>query len=79
MVAPARGLFESMKTVAPKRKLPSSPGEGQFDSYEERFVSLERHQRVVHYYLKRHGRETLAVVGTEKSPRHLNYVVQAGK
>lgn len=68
-----------MKTVAPRRKAPSSPGEGQFDDYDERFVSLERHQRVVHYYLRKQGNETLAVVGTEKSPRHLNYVVQAGE
>lgn len=44
--------------------------------WEERFVSHDRGSRVVHYYLRdRHGHQCLAVIGTERSLRHMVYVV----
>ncbi|GLJ39736.1 hypothetical protein SUGI_0812210 [Cryptomeria japonica] len=47
-----------------------------FVEWEEEYVSNDRGSRVVHYYLKdRHGNKRLAVVGTEKSLRHMVYVV----
>lgn len=52
-------------------------GEGRcFVEWKEQFVSLERGNRVVHYFLKDSAGETiLAVVGTERSVRHMFYVV----
>uniref|UniRef100_A0A0D6QWS5 BAH domain-containing protein n=2 Tax=Araucaria cunninghamii TaxID=56994 RepID=A0A0D6QWS5_ARACU len=48
-----------------------------FVKWEEESVSNDRGHRVVHYYLKdRHGNASLAVVGTEKSLRHMVYEVQ---
>lgn len=45
--------------------------------WEERFVSHERGFRVVHYLLRdREGTPWLAVVGTERSLRHMVYVVR---
>jgi hypothetical protein len=39
-------------------------------------VSHDRGSRVVHYYLKdRHGHSSLAVIGNERSLRHMVYVV----
>lgn len=47
-----------------------------FKSWEERVISLEKGNRVVHYYLKDSaGNSVLAVVGTERSIRHMIYVV----
>lgn len=44
--------------------------------WEEQFISHDRGSRVVHYYLKdRHGQNSLAVIGTERSLRHMVYVV----
>ncbi|XP_024535854.1 uncharacterized protein LOC9637881 [Selaginella moellendorffii] len=55
---------------------PLGSGPGRFVEWEETFVSNDRGSRVVHYYLKdRQGQATLAVVGTERSVRHMVYVV----
>ncbi|KAI7737370.1 hypothetical protein M8C21_020317 [Ambrosia artemisiifolia] len=44
--------------------------------WKEDYVSKERGKRVVHYYLKDlSGESVLAVVGTERSVRHMLYVV----
>lgn len=47
-----------------------------FVEWKEEFVSQERGNRVVHYFLKDTiGESVLAVVGTERSVRHMFYVV----
>ncbi|KAI4307885.1 hypothetical protein L6164_031014 [Bauhinia variegata] len=47
-----------------------------FVEWKEQFISQERGNRVVHYYLKDSaGESILAVVGTERSVRHMFYVV----
>ncbi|KAK1404975.1 Agenet-like domain-containing protein [Heracleum sosnowskyi] len=47
-----------------------------FVEWKEQFESKERGNRVVHYYLKDvAGESILAVVGTERSVRHMFYVV----
>ncbi|XP_059666544.1 uncharacterized protein LOC132312263 isoform X2 [Cornus florida] len=47
-----------------------------FVEWKEQFVSKERGKRVVHYFLKDvSGDSILAVVGTERSVRHMFYVV----
>ncbi|KVI02338.1 uncharacterized protein LOC112500076 [Cynara cardunculus var. scolymus] len=47
-----------------------------FVEWKEEFVSKERGKRVVHYFLKeKSGESVLAVVGTERSVRHMFYVV----
>lgn len=47
-----------------------------FVEWKEHFVSQERGNRVVHYFLKDSaGESVLAVVGTERSVRHMFYVV----
>lgn len=47
-----------------------------FVEWKEQFVSKERGNRVVHYYFKDvAGESILAVVGTERSVRHMFYVV----
>ncbi|KAG2678221.1 hypothetical protein I3760_12G133400 [Carya illinoinensis] len=47
-----------------------------FVEWREEFVSQERGNRVVHYFLKdSSGESILAVVGTERSVRHMFYVV----
>lgn len=47
-----------------------------FLEWKEEFVSQERGNRVVHYFLKdSSGESVLAVVGTERSVRHMFYVV----
>ena len=47
-----------------------------FVEWKEQFVSQERGHRVVHYFLKDSaGESVLAVVGTERSVRHMFYVV----
>jgi hypothetical protein len=47
-----------------------------FVEWKEEFVSQERGNRVVHYFLKDScGESVLAVVGTERSVRHMFYVV----
>ncbi|KAF5728460.1 putative DNA binding protein [Tripterygium wilfordii] len=47
-----------------------------FVEWNEQFVSQERGNRVVHYYLKdSNGESILAIVGTERSVRHMFYVV----
>ncbi|XP_073147019.1 uncharacterized protein [Henckelia pumila] len=43
-----------------------------FKAWEERVISPEKGNRVIHYYLKD---SVLAVVGTERSIRHMIYVV----
>ncbi|KAG7037335.1 DUF724 domain-containing protein 3 [Cucurbita argyrosperma subsp. argyrosperma] len=47
-----------------------------FVEWKEQFVSQERGNRVVHYFLKDSaGESVLAVVGSERSVRHMFYVV----
>ncbi|GAY47682.1 hypothetical protein CUMW_106180 [Citrus unshiu] len=47
-----------------------------FVEWKEEFISQERGNRVVHYFLKDSaGESVLAVVGTERSVRHMFYVV----
>lgn len=47
-----------------------------FVEWKEQFVSQERGNRVVHYFLMNSsGESILAVVGTERSVRHMFYVV----
>ncbi|KAM7498987.1 hypothetical protein LguiA_023401 [Lonicera macranthoides] len=47
-----------------------------FVEWKEQFVSKEKGNRVVHYFLKDNsGESVLAVVGTERSVRHMFYVV----
>ncbi|KAL3851141.1 hypothetical protein ACJIZ3_013023 [Penstemon smallii] len=47
-----------------------------FVEWKEQYVSKERGNRVVHYFLKDNsGESILAVVGTERSVRHMFYVV----
>lgn len=47
-----------------------------FVEWKEQFVSKERGNRVVHYFLKdASGESILAIVGTERSVRHMFYVV----
>ncbi|XP_073396843.1 uncharacterized protein [Physcomitrium patens] len=54
----------------------ASQGLRYFVDWEEQFISHDRGSRVVHYYLKdRHGQNSLAVIGTERSLRHMVYVV----
>ena len=51
-------------------------GAKRFVEWEEQFVSLDRGSRIVHYYLKdQSGNSVLAVEGTERSLRHMVYVV----
>ncbi|KAM7251873.1 hypothetical protein ACFE04_023756 [Oxalis oulophora] len=48
-----------------------------FVEWKEEFVSQERGRRVVHYFLKNSAAEfVLAVVGTERSLRHMFYVAE---
>lgn len=55
----------------------ASQGLRYFVDWEEQFISHDRGSRIVHYYLKdRHGQNSLAVVGTERSLRHMVYVVR---
>ncbi|KAL8469735.1 hypothetical protein ACS0TY_032542 [Phlomoides rotata] len=50
--------------------------EPYFVEWKEQYVSKERGNRVVHYFLKDNsGESILAVVGTERSVRHMFYVV----
>lgn len=47
-----------------------------FVEWEEHIISQEKGNRVVHYFLKNeNGDSVLAVVGTERSIRHMVYVV----
>lgn len=47
-----------------------------FVEWKEEFVSQEQGNRVVHYFLKDStGESVLAVVGTERSVRHMFYVI----
>ncbi|KAJ4980904.1 hypothetical protein NE237_031741 [Protea cynaroides] len=47
-----------------------------FVEWKEQFVSQERGNRIVHYFLKdAAGDSVLAIVGTERSLRHMVYVV----
>ncbi|XP_071692700.1 uncharacterized protein [Rutidosis leptorrhynchoides] len=47
-----------------------------FVEWKEQYVSKEKGKRVVHYFLKDiAGKSVLAVVGTERSIRHMFYVV----
>ena len=47
-----------------------------FVEWKEQFISQERGNRVVHYFLKDSaGESIIAVVGTERSVRHMFYVV----
>lgn len=50
--------------------------ENYFVEWKEQYISKERGNRVVHYFLKDNtGESILAVVGTERSVRHMFYVV----
>ncbi|CAI0440239.1 unnamed protein product [Linum tenue] len=50
-----------------------------FVEWEEHIICHERGNRVVHYYLKNAlGQSLLAVIGTERSVRHMIYVVSDG-
>lgn len=47
-----------------------------FVSWEEKVICQERGNRVIHFYLKHvSGISVLSVVGTERSVRHMMYVV----
>ena len=48
---------------------------GGYVSWEEVFVSSDKGRREVHYFLKRRGGggSDLAVIGKEKSLRHMSY------
>lgn len=47
-----------------------------FVAWEEHIVCNERGNRVIHFYLKDvSGDSVLAVIGTERSVRHMTYVV----
>lgn len=47
-----------------------------FVGWEERVICQERGNRVIHFYLQdASGNSVLAVVGTERSVRHMIYVV----
>lgn len=49
--------------------------ERYFVEWKEQYVSKERGNRVVHYFLKDNsGESILAVVGNERSVRHMFYV-----
>ncbi|TKY72254.1 hypothetical protein E2542_SST00993 [Spatholobus suberectus] len=51
-------------------------GGGVFVEWEEHVICQERGNRVIHFYLKDAlGNSVLAVVGTERSVRHMMYVV----
>lgn len=51
-------------------------GGGVFVAWEEQVICQERGNRVIHFYLKDAlGNSVLAVVGTERSVRHMMYVV----
>lgn len=53
--------------------------EKRFVSWEERIISKEKGNRKVHYYLiDSMGDSVLAVEGTERSIRHMLYVVSEG-
>ncbi|KAI4340020.1 hypothetical protein MLD38_024898 [Melastoma candidum] len=53
-----------------------SVDEYHFVEWKEQFISLERGNRVVHYFLKGSSGETvLAIIGTERSVRHMFYIV----
>lgn len=48
---------------------------GVFVTWEEQVICQERGNRVIHFYLKDAlGNSVLAVVGTERSVRHMMYV-----
>lgn len=50
---------------------------GRWTQWEEVVVSNDRGRRLVHYYLRGDGgSKELAVVGRERSPRHMSYAVQ---
>ncbi|RZB64171.1 hypothetical protein D0Y65_040639 [Glycine soja] len=50
-------------------------GGGVFVTWEEQVICQERGNRVIHFYLKDAlGNSVLAVVGTERSVRHMMYV-----
>ena len=50
---------------------------GRWTQWEEVVVSSDRGRRLVHYYLRGEGgARELAVVGRERSPRHMSYAVQ---
>jgi hypothetical protein len=50
---------------------------GRWTQWEEVVVSNDRGRRLVHYFLRGLGEEReLAVVGRERSPRHMSYAVQ---
>lgn len=47
-----------------------------FLSWEEKVMCQERGNRIIHFYLKdESGDSVLAVLGTERSVRHMMYVV----
>jgi len=50
---------------------------GRWTQWEEEVVSNDRGRRLVHYYFRGEGgARELAVVGRERSPRHMSYAVQ---
>lgn len=52
----------------------SSSSSSSYVSWEEVYVSSDKGRREVHYYLKRRDDESdLAVIGKEKSLRHMSY------
>lgn len=59
-------------------RLPSSKATTSYHkryvNWEENFVSMEKGNREVHYYLKTKGENLdLAVIGKEKRSRHMSY------
>lgn len=58
----------------PAASSPLSTSSCVFVRWEEVFISSDRGSREVHYYLKRKdGSSDLAVVGKEKTLRHMSY------
>ena len=56
--------------------MPETENEHSFVAWEEHILCHERGNRVVHYFLKEaSGNLVLAVIGTERSIRHMMYVV----
>lgn len=52
----------------------TSSSSSSYVSWEEVYVSSDKGRREVHYYLKRRDDESdLAVIGKEKSLRHMSY------
>jgi len=69
-------LVEELTVVGLRMSGGEVGGGGVFVAWEEQVICQERGNRVIHFYLKDAlGNSVLAVVGTERSVRHMMYVV----